>query len=74
MSTETTGAPAHNGTPPAPAARVRFGPRPTETLPAEWVEPILTWIKAHHPLVFAGAIQHGVLGIDGRARDAAREH
>lgn len=68
MSTETPATPLireHNGQAPADQ-RARFGPGPTETIPAEWVEPFLTFVKDYHPLVFAAAIQRGVLGIDGK--------
>jgi hypothetical protein len=63
--------PAHNGGGLAPAPelpqRIRFGPRDTESVPAEWAEHFMTWIKDNRPLIFAEAMQRGVFGIEGKA-------
>jgi hypothetical protein len=36
---------------------VKFGPRPTQEVPAAWASSMLTWLHANHPQVFGAALQ-----------------
>jgi len=42
----------------APKRRVKFGPRPNQTVPFEWAEDILTMLAQHEPQRFGSYLQH----------------
>jgi len=47
--------------------RVRFGPGETDTMPLDWAENALTWLRSERPQVFADMMTVGVFGIEKRA-------
>ena len=55
-------------------ARVKFGQKPSQTIPHEWAESALMWICEHHQRTFGDALQHAA-GLDvqgnGRRRGAS---
>ena len=71
MSTETQSSNGLHAQPAAPDTRVRFGPRPDDTMPLSWGEDLLKWLKTHKPLVFAEGML-SVMGIDGSVKEARR--
>ncbi len=42
--------------------RVRFGDRPSQTMPAEWAEVMLKAFAAEHPLQFGKLLARAALG------------
>lgn len=52
------------------AARVKFGPRPDDDMPASWAERGLTWLKQNRPGVFADMML-AIVDVD-RARRNSR--
>ena len=42
----------------APKRRVKFGPRPNQTVPFEWAEDILTTFAQHEPQRFGAYMAH----------------
>ena len=53
---------------PAPEARVKFGPRPSQHMPAEWAEHMLTELAATKPAVFGTLLKAAALSKNGQAR------
>jgi len=47
--------------------RIRFGPGETDTMPPDWAEKALTWLKSERAQVFADMMTVGVFGIEKRA-------
>jgi len=45
------------------ARRVKFGPGPTDDMPAEWADRGLTWLHDAYPVVFARMMM-AITGID----------
>ena len=43
---------------PEPVVRVRFGPRPSQEMPAEWAEKGLCWLYEHRRQAFADMMLH----------------
>lgn len=49
--------------------RVRFGDGPAQSVPAEWVEPMLRHLFEHHKQAFAGALMAAIdLHLPARGR------
>jgi hypothetical protein len=46
----------------APKRRVKFGPKPTQTVPFEWAETILTELAQREPHHFGRYLQFAALG------------
>lgn len=41
---------------------IRFGPRPTQEIRAEWAESVLTQLAAKHPRLFGDYLREAALG------------
>jgi hypothetical protein len=52
---------------PATPARIKFGARPDDDMPASWAERLLTWLKETHPATFAAGM-FAVLDIEKKRR------
>ena len=48
----------HEDTRPEPVVRVRFGPRPSQEIPAEWAEKGLCWLFQNRRQAFADMMLH----------------
>jgi len=42
---------------------VKFGPRPTQEMPIEWAETILTELAAKHSAMFGNLLREATLGV-----------
>jgi hypothetical protein len=62
----------------APKRRVKFGPRPNQTIPFEWAEDLLTQFAQHEPARFGAYLQHaaglGELTLPSNGRGRRSQH
>lgn len=42
-----------------PVRRIKFGTSPTQEVPPEWADRMLTWLRDTHSQIFIAALAHG---------------
>lgn len=48
----------------APVRRIKFGTSPTQEVPPEWADRMLTWLRDNHAQIFIAALAHGAANLE----------